>query len=85
MLAAIERHAASGAIGLIAAGLSLLLGPAGRARQQSDAAEIRRSGATPLIVGLKVLHSDDVEAMISTVAGAAGAALIKEQLPRRRA
>jgi hypothetical protein len=68
VLAAIERHAAPEAIGVIAAGLSLLLGPEGRARQRHDAAEVRKRGSVPLIVVLMAPHGDDVEAMISTVA-----------------
>jgi hypothetical protein len=53
---------------VVAAGLSLLLGRSGRARQRRDAAGIRRAGSVPLVVALLAPHSDDVEAMISTVA-----------------
>jgi hypothetical protein len=45
-----------------------LPGPEGRTRQQRDAAEIRRAGSVPLVVALLAPHSDDVEAMISTIA-----------------
>jgi hypothetical protein len=55
----LARHAVLAAIvgktantGVIAAGLSLLLGPEGRPRQQHDAAEIRKVGSTPLVVAL---------------------------------
>ena len=69
VLAAIERHAAPGAIGIIAAGLSLLLGPKGRARQQRDAGEIRAAGSVPLIMVLMAQGSGEaVEMMVSTVA-----------------
>jgi hypothetical protein len=54
--------------GVIAAGLSLLLGRKGRARQQRDAAEIRRAGSVPQVVALMAPLSYDAEAMISTVA-----------------
>ena len=66
VLVAIEPYVAPQAIGVIAAGLSLLLGRSGRARQRRDAAEIRRAGSVPLIIALMAPH--DVEAMISTVA-----------------
>jgi hypothetical protein len=46
----------------------LLLGRSGRARQQRDAAEIRRAGSVALIVALLAAHGDEVEALISTVA-----------------
>ena len=65
VLAAIERHAAPQAIGIIAAGLSLLLGPEGRALHRHDAAEVRKRGSVPLIVVLMAPQGDDVEAMIS--------------------
>jgi hypothetical protein len=68
VLRAIEGHTVPDATGIIAAGLSLLLGPSGRARQQRDAAEIYRSGSVPLVVALLAPHGGDVEAMISTVA-----------------
>jgi hypothetical protein len=68
VLRAIEGSTLPDATGIIAAGLSLLLGRSGRARQQRDAAEICRAGAVPLIVALMAPHGDDVEAMISTVA-----------------
>jgi hypothetical protein len=52
-----------------AAGLSLLLGRSGRARQRRDAAEIRRSGSVPLVVLLLAPGSgDDVEVLTTTVA-----------------
>jgi hypothetical protein len=53
---------------VILAGLSLLLGPEGRARQQRDAAEIRRAGSVPLCVALLASAGDDTEALITTVA-----------------
>jgi hypothetical protein len=68
VLRAIERNTSPEATGIIAAGLSLLLGRSGRARQQRDAAEICRAGSVPLIVAMMAPHGDDVEAMISTVA-----------------
>jgi hypothetical protein len=68
-LRAIERSTLPNATGIIAARLSLLLGRSGRARQRRDAAEIRRAGSVPLIIALMAPHGDDVEAMISTVAG----------------
>ena len=69
VLVAIERHAAPEAIGIIAAGLSLLLGPAGRARQQCEAAEIRHTGSVPLIVALMAPGSgDDFETLVTTLA-----------------
>ena len=70
--AAIERHAAREAISIIAAGLSLLLGPKGRARQQRDATEIRRAGSVPLVVALMAPGSgDDVETLVTTIAAVA--------------
>jgi hypothetical protein len=45
-----------------------LLGRSGRARQQRDAAEIRRAGSVALIVAWLAAHGDEVEALISTVA-----------------
>ena len=68
VLAAIERKTSTENIDVIAAGLSLLLGPEGRARQQRDAAAIRKEGSTPLVVALLAPGGDDVEAMVSTVA-----------------
>jgi hypothetical protein len=52
VLAAIERHASPEATGIIAAVLSLLLCPAGRARQQYEPAKIRAAGSVLLIVAL---------------------------------
>jgi hypothetical protein len=50
------------------AGLSLLLGPKGRAEQQRDAATIRRRGSVPLVVALLATAGDDVETLVTTVA-----------------
>jgi hypothetical protein len=68
VLRAIERGTLPDATGIIVAGLGLLLGRSGRARQRRDAAEICRAGSVPLVVALMAPHNDDVEAMISTVA-----------------
>jgi len=68
VLRAIERHAEPQAIGIIAAGLSLLLGPEGRARQRRDAAEIRRAQGVPLIVALMAPIGDEVETLITSIA-----------------
>ena len=69
VLAATERHAAPEAIGIIAAGLSLLLGPEGRARQLRDAADIRGGGSVPMVVALLAPSSgDQVEMMVTMVA-----------------
>jgi hypothetical protein len=69
VLAAIETSTSPESTGTIGAGLSLLLGPKGRARQQRDAAEIRRAGSVPLIVALMAPGSgDDVETLVTTVA-----------------
>jgi len=68
VLRAIERHAEPQAIGVIAAGLSLLLGPEGRAQQQRDAAEIRKAHGVAMVVALLAPCRDGVEALISTVA-----------------
>jgi len=57
------------AIGIIAAGLSLLLGPEGRARQRHDAAEVRKRGSVPLMVALMTPGSgDDIEMLTTTIA-----------------
>ena len=50
------------------AGLSLLLGPEGRARQQRDAAEVRERGSVPLVVALLAPAGGDVETLVTTVA-----------------
>ena len=68
VLRAIERHAEPQAIGIIAAGLSLLLGPEGHARQRRDAAEIRRAQGVPLIVALMAPIGDEVETLITSIA-----------------
>jgi len=68
VLRAIERHAEPQAIGIIAAGLSLLLGPEGRAQQQRDAGEIRRAQGVPLIVALMAPIVDEVETLITSIA-----------------
>lgn len=69
MLRAIERSALPDATGIIAAGLSLLLGRSGRARQRRDAAEICRSGSVPLTVALMAPgRGDAVETPVTTIA-----------------
>jgi hypothetical protein len=68
VLAAIETRTSPEATDTIAAGLSLLLGPKGRARQQRDAAEIRRTGSVPLVVALMAPNGDDVETLVTAVA-----------------
>jgi hypothetical protein len=71
VLYAIEQPSSTETINIIVAGLSLLLGPEGRARQQRDAAEVRALGSTPLVVGLLASAGGDaVETMISTIATA---------------
>ena len=52
VLAAIEGNGSIENTNVIAAGLSLLLGPEGRARQRRDATEIRRRGSVALVVAL---------------------------------
>src|SRR6478672_7804602 len=52
VLAAIEALPSIKNTDIVAAGLSLLLGPKGRARQQRDAAAIRKAGSVPLCVAL---------------------------------
>jgi hypothetical protein len=68
VLAAVETRTSPGATGTIGAGLSLLLGPKGRAQQQRDAAEVRRRGSVPLVVALLAPDRDDVETLVTTVA-----------------
>jgi hypothetical protein len=69
VLAAIEADSSTKNADTIAIGLSLLLGPKGCARQQRDADEVRKAGATPLCVALLAPGGDDdVEMMITTVA-----------------
>jgi hypothetical protein len=69
VLRAIERSTLPDATGIVAAGLSLLLGRSGRARQRRDAAEIRRAGSVPLVVALMAPGSgDDIEVLTATVA-----------------
>jgi hypothetical protein len=68
-LRAIEARTSLENTDIIAAGLSLLLGPKGRARQQRDAAEIHRAGSVPLVVALLAPgRGDDVETLLTTVA-----------------
>jgi hypothetical protein len=68
VLAAIEGEASPKNTGTISAGLSLLLGPKGRAQQQRDAAKIRRAESVPLCVALLAGSGDDVEVLVTTVA-----------------
>jgi hypothetical protein len=66
VLAAIEAPPSTKNTDIIAAGLSLLLGPKGRARQQRDAAAIRKAGSVPLVVALLAPGSGDDIAMLTT-------------------
>jgi hypothetical protein len=69
VLTAIEAPPSTKNTDIIAAGLSLLLGPKGRARQQRDAAEVRRDGSVPLVVALLAPGSgDDIEMLTTTIA-----------------
>ena len=69
---AIEMPSSTEAAKVIAAGLALLLGPEGRARQQRDAAEVRQRGSVPLCVTLlAAAGGNDVEALVTTIAVAA--------------
>jgi hypothetical protein len=52
----------------VAAGLSLLLGPDGRARQQRDADAIRKVGSVPLCVALLASAGEETETLITTIA-----------------
>jgi hypothetical protein len=78
VLAAIEAPPSIKNTDIVAAGLSLLLGPKGRARQRHDAAEVRKRGSVPLVVALMAPGSGDaVETLVTTVAvGAKDTALI---------
>ena len=51
----------------IAAGISGLLGPRGRARARRDAARIRRAGDVPLTVALLARAGAEIEALVTTV------------------
>ena len=69
VLAAIEALPSTKNTDIIAAGLSLLLGPKGRARQSHDAAEVRKRGSVPLCVALLAPgNGDAVEVLTTTVA-----------------
>jgi hypothetical protein len=68
VLTAIEAPSSTKNTDIIAAGLSLLLGPSGRARQHRDATEIRRRGSVALVVALMAPSGDDVETLVTTVA-----------------
>ena len=68
ILTAIEAPPSTKNTDIVAAGLSLLLGPEGRARQQLDSAEVRKVGSTPLVIALLAPAGDDVETMVSTIA-----------------
>jgi hypothetical protein len=69
VLATIEARPSTKNTDIIAAGLSLLLGPEGRARQQRDADEVRARGSVPLVVALLAPDGgDDVEILTTTVA-----------------
>ena len=67
VLAAIEALPSTKNTDIIAAGLSLLLGPKGRAEQQRDAAEVRKRGSVPLVVALLAPAGDEVETLVTTV------------------
>jgi hypothetical protein len=68
ILKAIEALPSTKNTDIIAAGLSLLLGPEGRDRQQRDADEVRKSGSVPLVVALLAPAGDDAETLVTTVA-----------------
>ena len=68
ILTAIEAPPSTKNTDIVAAGLSLLLGPEGRARQQRDAAEVRERGSVPLVVALLAPAGGDVETLVTTVA-----------------
>ena len=68
VLAAIEGPPSAKNTDIIAAGLSLLLGPEGRARQQRGADEVRARGSVPLVVALLAPDGDDVEILLTMVA-----------------
>ena len=69
VLTAIEGERSARNTNIIAAGVSLLLGPDGRARQQRDAAGVRERGSVPLVVALLAPGSgDDVEMLTTTIA-----------------
>ena len=68
VLAAIEAPPSAKNTDIIAAGLSLLLGPEGRAEQQRDADEVRARGSVPLVVALLAPAGDEVETLVTTVA-----------------
>ena len=69
VLAAIEGRALPVNTGVIAAGLSLLLGRKGQSRQRRDAVEIRGAGSVPLLVALMAPgRGDEVKAMVTIVA-----------------
>lgn len=69
VLAAIEALPSTKNTDIVAAGLSLLLGPDGRARQQREAAAVRKVGSVPLVVALLAPDGgDDVETLVTTVA-----------------
>jgi hypothetical protein len=69
VLAAIEPPPSTKNTDIVAAGLSLLLGPKGRVEQQRDAAEVRKLGSVPLVVALLAPGSgDDIEMLTTTIA-----------------
>jgi hypothetical protein len=68
VLAAIEAPPSTKNTDIIAAGLSLLLGPDGRSKQQRDADAIRKDGSVPLCVALLASAGEEVETLVTTVA-----------------
>jgi hypothetical protein len=66
VLAAIEAPPSTKNTDIIAAGLSLLLGPKGRAEQQRDAAVVRKRGSVPLCVALLAPGNGDAVEMLTT-------------------
>jgi hypothetical protein len=68
ILTAIEALPSIKNTDIVAAGLSLLLGPDGRARQQRDADAIRKVGSVPLCVALLASAGEETETLITTIA-----------------
>ena len=68
VLVAIESEHTARTTDIITAGLSLLLGCDGRARQGRDAAGIREAGSVPLVVALLAAAGDETEALVATIA-----------------
>jgi hypothetical protein len=68
ILAAIEAPVSTKNTDVVAAGLSLILGPDGRARQQRDADAISTLGSVPLVVALLASTGEEVENLVTTIA-----------------